>query len=80
MASAYAKVSVTLPSPLLERIRAKVGARGVSGYVARALEAEERRQALRAWLDAQDVEHGAIPDEVMEQVQREWLGDAHAAS
>lgn len=80
MASEYAKVSVTLPSPLLERIRAKVGARGVSGYVARALEAEERRQALRAWLDAQDSEHGPIPAEVMEQVQREWLGDAHAAS
>lgn len=78
MASEYSKVSVTLPSPLLERIRAKVGTRGVSGYVARALEAEERRVALRAWLEAQDVEHGAVPDEVMEQVQREWLGDAQA--
>ena len=78
MTSEYAKVSVTLPSPLLERIRAKVGTRGVSGYVARALEAEERRVALRAWLEAQDVEHGAVPDAVMEQVQREWLGDAQA--
>lgn len=78
MTSEYAKVSVTLPSPLLERIRAKVGTRGLSGYVARALEAEERRVALRAWLEAQDVEHGAVPDEVMDQVGREWLGDAQA--
>ena len=80
MVSEYAKVSVTLPSSLLERIKEKVGARGVSGYVARALEAEERRQALRAWLDGQDSEHGPIPADVMEQVEQEWLGDAHAAS
>jgi Arc/MetJ-type ribon-helix-helix transcriptional regulator len=79
MAGEYAKVSVTLPSPLLERIKAKVGARGVSGYVARALEGEERRQALRAWLDAQDAEHGPVPAEVMEKVQREWLGYAQTA-
>ncbi|HZT64211.1 MAG TPA: hypothetical protein VFA11_00330 [Acidimicrobiales bacterium] len=79
MVSDYAKVSVTLPSPLLERIKAKVGVRGVSGYVARALEAEERREALRAWLEAQDAEHGPVPSEVMEQVQREWLGDPQAA-
>lgn len=78
MVSEYAKVSVTLPSPLLERIKAKVGPRGVSGYVASALEAEERRQALRAWLDAQDAEHGAVPAEIMKQVQWEWLGDAQA--
>lgn len=47
--------------------------------MARALEAEERRQALRAWLDAQDAEHGPVSQEVMDQVQREWLGAAQAA-
>ena len=79
MASEYAKVSVTLPSPLLDRIRARVGTRGVSGYVARALEAEERRVALRAWLESQDAAHGPVPDEIMQQVGRDWLGDAQAA-
>jgi len=54
MSSQYAKVSLTLPSPLLERIRGRVGTRGVSRYVAQALEAEERREALRAWLADQD--------------------------
>lgn len=73
MAREYAKVSLTLPSPLLDRIRSRVGARGVSGYVARALEAEERREALRAWLRAEDAEHGPIPTEVLDQVRREWL-------
>ena len=76
MSSGYAKVSVTLPASLVERIKARVGARGVSRYVAHALEEEERREALRAWLTEQDVEHGPLPDEAMEQVRREWLGDA----
>lgn len=79
MVSDYAKVSVTLPSPLLERIRARVGPRGVSRYVAQALEAEERREALRAWLAGQDAEHGPVPAEVMEDVRRQWLGDASLA-
>ena len=80
MSSQYAKVSLTLPSPLLERIRGRVGARGVSRYVAQALEAEERREALRAWLADQDAEHGPVPDETIEEVRRQWLGAAGAAS
>ncbi len=79
MSSGYAKVSVTLPASLVERIKTRVGARGVSRYVAHALEAEERREALRAWLTEQDVEYGPLPDEAMEQVRRAWLGDADPA-
>jgi post-segregation antitoxin (ccd killing protein) len=79
MASEYAKVSVTLPAALLDRVKARVGARGVSSYVARALEAEERREALRAWLADQDAEHGPVPAEVMDEVRHEWLGDASRA-
>jgi hypothetical protein len=74
MASEYAKVSLSLPSALVERIRARVGPRGVSRYVAQALEAEERREALRAWLAGEDVEHGPVPVEIMEEVRRQWLG------
>jgi hypothetical protein len=80
MASEYAKVSVTLPTSLLERIKAKVGDRGVSRYVAHALESEERRDALRSWLAAQDAEFGPIPPDVMEEVRREWLDAANTAS
>jgi len=74
MASEFAKVSVSLPSPLVERIKQKVGARGVSRYVAHALEQEERREALRAWLADQDRQHGPVPDDVMQEVRRQWLG------
>ena len=74
----YAKVSVTLPSPLLERIRAQVGPRGVSRYVAQALEAEEQRAALRAWLEAQETEHGPIPADLLAEVRSQWLGEGPA--
>jgi len=77
--SEYAKVSVTLPAALLDRVKAKVGVRGVSSYVARALEAEERQEALRAWLADQDAKHGPVPKEVMDDVRHQWLGDASLA-
>jgi hypothetical protein len=77
MTSEYAKVSVTLPAGLLERIRGRVGSRGLSGYVAQALEQDERRVALRAWLADQDADHGPVPADVLEEVRREWLGDAN---
>jgi Arc/MetJ-type ribon-helix-helix transcriptional regulator len=77
--SEYAKVSVSLPAPLVERIKEKVGSRGVSRYVAQALEHEERRQALRDWLAQEDCEHGAVPDDVMREVRRQWLGADSAA-
>ena len=80
MASEYAKVSVSLPGPLVERIKNKVGSRGVSRYVADALEHEERRQALRDWLADQDDQQGPSPDDVMQEVRRQWLGADSAAS
>jgi len=76
VASAYAKVSVSLPVGLLERTRDRVGSRGLSRYVAQAMEAQERRDALRDWLAGQDAEHGSIPEEIMQEVRKQWLGDA----
>lgn len=76
MAAEHAKVSVTLPAGLLDRIRQRVGTRGLSSYVAHALEEEERREALQAWLTSQDAEFGPVPDEVIAEVRAEWLRDA----
>ena len=78
MATEYAKVSVTLPAGLVERIRGRVGARGLSGYVAETLEDQERRSALRAWLADQEAEYGPIPSDMLEEVRSEWLGNAGA--
>jgi len=76
MAAEYAKVSVTLPAGLLDRIRQRVGTRGLSSYVAHALEQEERREALQTWLTSQDAEFGPVPDEVIAEVRAQWLRDA----
>ena len=76
MAAEYAKVSITLPAGLLDRIRQRVGTRGLSSYVAHALEEEERREALQAWLTSQDAEFGPVPDEVIAEVRAKWLRDA----
>ncbi|MHB8293302.1 MAG: hypothetical protein ACYDH5_01445 [Acidimicrobiales bacterium] len=78
MADDFAKVSVSLPALLVERIKQKVGTRGVSRYVAQALEQEERREALSRWLADQDQLHGPVPDGVMQEVRRQWLGAASA--
>lgn len=48
--------------------------------MAQALEAEERREALRAWLADQDAEHGPVSAETIEEVRRQWLDAASAAS
>jgi hypothetical protein len=76
MAAEYAKVSVTLPAGLLDRIRQRVGTRGLSSYIAHALEEQERREALQAWLSSQDAQFGPVPDEVIAEVRAEWLRDA----
>ena len=49
MATDFAKVSVSLPSPLVERIKQKAGARGVSGYGAPM--PLSRRNAARRFVD-----------------------------
>jgi hypothetical protein len=76
VSSDYAKVSVSLPVGLVERARDRVGSRGLSRYVAQAMEAQERREALRDWLAGQDVEYGPIPDEIVQEVRSQWLGAA----
>ena len=78
MSGDYAKVSVSLPTGVLERARDRVGTRGLSRYVAEAMEAQERRDALRDWLAEQDGAHGPIPDELIEKVRIAWL-DSDAA-
>lgn len=71
----YQKVSITLPAPLLEQVRQRVGTRGLSRFVTVALEREERRIALSEWLADMDDRHGPVPAAVMEEVRREWPAD-----
>lgn len=68
----YGKVSVTLPRDLLDRARARVGARGLSGYVAEALANEERRRARLGFLAWSDERYGPVDGAALEEVRRQW--------
>lgn len=69
---AMQKVSLTLDEDLLAEARGRVGVRGLSAYVNEAL---RRKLADDRWADffaEAEAEVGPIPDDIMEQVEREW--------
>lgn len=68
----YKKVSVTLPADLLDQIRERVGPGNLSRHLSEVLEEDERRLALRGWLDQMEAEHGPVPEEAIEEVRRRW--------
>jgi len=72
--STSSKISITLPEALLSTIRKRVRDGNLSRYISDALEDSERRRALRAWLTDQETEYGPIPEQVLRDVRRQWLG------
>ena len=66
------KVSLTLDEDLVERARAAVGTRSLSGYVNEALRRQLQRDRLVAFLEASDRRVGPVGAEVMEEVRRSW--------
>lgn len=77
---AYEKVSVTLPKSLVASARARAGARGFSAYVAEGLRMAEHMADLDDFLAAYRAEHGAIPDDIMNEVRQAWPDPHDAAS
>ena len=72
MAQIAAKLSVSVPSELAKAVRRRVGARGLSGFVARAMAHELEREQLRGFLGELDQIHGAIPKTELAGVRRAW--------
>jgi hypothetical protein len=66
------KVSLTLEEDLLAEARETVGARGLSGYVNRALRQQLQHDRLAGLLAELEKETGPIDPEVMEEVRRAW--------
>ena len=69
---AVRKWSVSLDKDLAERLEEHVGGRGLSGFVARAVEHELERDSLSQYLDDLDAEFGAVPTEMVEEFDRLW--------
>jgi Arc/MetJ family transcription regulator len=64
-----ARATITLDAELFARVKRRVGERGVSAYLNKALRDELRHQAMREYLERAEREHGPIPQEVREAVR-----------
>lgn len=69
---AVRKWSVSIEERLAERVESHVGDRGLSGFVARAIEHELERDLLDEYLRDLDAEFGPVPDELVEQFDQLW--------
>ena len=72
MGEPAAKLSITVPSALAAEVRRRVGARGVSGFVARAIAHELEREQLTAYLEELDREFGPVPKAALADARRAW--------
>ena len=64
-ASRTEKHSVTIPTAVSEGVRARVGARGFSSYVASAVSRQLERDALDDILAAMNSEHGPVDEQAV---------------
>lgn len=69
---AVRKWSVSVEEELATRVEEHVGDRGLSGFVARAVEHELERDAFGTYLDDLDEEYGKVPNDLVEHYDTLW--------
>lgn len=69
---AVTKWSVSVEEGLAARVESRVGDRGLSGFVARAVEHELERDLLDDYLRELDAEFGAVPERLVEHFDELW--------
>jgi hypothetical protein len=74
MTKSAAKLSVSVPSDLARTVRRRVGPRGLSGFVARAMQHELEREQLGAFLGELEAELGPVPESELARTRRAWRG------
>ena len=57
------KITITVPEELVESIKERVDARGVSGYIAAAAAHQDAMDRLRELAERLEEEHGAVTDD-----------------
>ncbi len=68
------KHSVTMPAAISEGVRARVGSRGFSAYVAGAVARQLKRDALDDVLARMEAEHGPVDEDEVEAIMRQLAG------
>lgn len=72
MAQTAAKLSVSVPLDLATAVKRRVGSRGLSGFVAKAMAHELERDQLGAFLTELDQIHGPVPSVEIAKARRSW--------
>lgn len=66
------KLSVSVPADLAAAVRRRVGPRGLSGFVARALAHELEREQLGGYLDEMDEALGKVSARTLAAARKSW--------
>lgn len=69
---AVKKWSVSVEEQLATRVEQRVGDRGLSGFVARAVEHELERDLLDEFLNELDAEFGVVSPDLVEKFNTAW--------
>ena len=69
---AVRKWSVSIEEGLAVRVEEHVGARGLSAFVARAVDQALERDQLQRYLNELDEQFGEVPEELVERFDAEW--------
>lgn len=72
MARTVAKLSLSIPADLVSTVRRRVGVRGLSGFVARAVAHELEREELQAFLGEMDKIHRQVSSATLTKARRAW--------
>lgn len=72
MRKAAAKLSISVPDELAKAVRRKVGERGLSSFVARAMVHELEREQLGSYLAEMDKTLGPVPKKVLALARAAW--------
>jgi len=72
MTQPAAKLSISLPSELADAVRERVGPRGLSGFVARAITHELEREQLGVLLEELEEEYGPVSKVALSKARKEW--------
>lgn len=66
------RVTITLPEDLEAAIKAEIGEREFSAYVAEAAARRYQQEQLAKLLDEMDAEEGPVPEEIRREVASWW--------